>query len=500
MPDNTVDLAVRWSEAGSDIPAKTRASLQALDVSANETAGTIGDRLAKAFTDVERREPTYAVRRLRFAMDELTASALGMAGPFGRVIATVGMMQFGGAIAAVGGLALEFKSLLGFSDQLDKSLEKLNDRFAGLGGAGSASLAQARQIGEMEPEQPSWYMRLFARLGTLGTMSLSPLLHMRPEESDEGDLNQAIQEGFGAQQATFANAQQLNIDQFHRQHAAVLKRHGEQLRRDFLERVSREDPSQAIPDLLKRRAEFEKAGAQAGAEWAKAFLEAVAHAPGPIDRAPFKLGAATGPLGGGVSLPQLQTFNFGGLGEAILAAHAAQPFGFHPDETLRPRGGLFAGERVVGNEKGEQRSEQAAERNAERMATVIGREIGPVIALVAGIGGGGGGRAAVAGLGGILSATAGLRDAKGMALLGSTAPVLDLAGGLLSGLSSLFGGGHHEVKINAFSEQALQQMRETRGDPLTLALDIIAAIGANPRTMQQQLGRLSRAGVITRFP
>jgi hypothetical protein len=135
------------------------------------------------------------------------------------------------------------------------------------------------------------------------------------------------------------------------------------------------------------------------------------------------------------------------------------------------------------------------DRNDEKIAAAIGREIGPLISAFSG----GGIHGAVAGAGGIASTLASLNNPNtGKALLGTAAPWLSLAGGVLSGVSSLLGGSKPKVIITAFEEEAARQIKELRSDPATTSYIIIGP--ADMRQTQQQLARLGRMGVISRLP
>ncbi len=532
MDDTSVDIVVRWSEAGQNIPEKTAAGLRGIKAAAGEAAPAIGDRMSQAFARLEAREPTMVLRRARFAIEELTASAIGSTGPVGRLGASIAML--GGATATVAiagfaGIALEVKGLLEFNDKLDKQLQGLNTKFATLGGTMAVTLRQIETMRQTEVEQPGFLMRFAARVGTLGSSSLSPLGVLRPEESGQGDLNQAIQEGFAAQMATQANARvltdrQLDLQRRERNQQATgrLLHHitaggtPEALRalvgrRDdllklgaesanlwakaFLDTVREEDPQKQLRDLLAQHGVFERLGGNAFQEWRKGWIAASSAADMGVTQrhqmttAEIATASRTGPLG--QALPGLRTFDFRGPGEAFLAAHAAQPtfdtFGLHRPLTDRP----------FGDEKAERRIDQQEERNAGRIAMALGRELGPLIAAFSG----GGARGAIAGAGGIAGTLSSLSDPRtGNALLGTAAPYLSLASGVLSGVSQLFGGGGQKPKviITAFEEQAAQQIKELRGEPLTTQVIVIGAV--DMRMVQQKLGELNRLGVLTRIP
>jgi len=513
--DTNVDIAVRWTEAGQNIPAKVKTDLAGLKTAAGEAAPAIGDRMSQAFARLEAREPTMVLRRARLAMEELTVSAVGMTGPAGRLAASFAMLggaTLTGAIAGAAGLAIEFKDLLEFSGKLDKQLEALNTKFATLGGSMAVILRHSEELRQTEIEGPGFFMRMFARAG---------------EGPGAGDQAEAIEEGMAAQMATLANARNLTdrqVAETRRQrdqqaagrlihHIAaeptpkalqdlvarredILKLGDESAKlwvKAFLDTVRQQDPQQQLRSLMAQRGLFEKLGGDALNEWRKGWLAAsAAAAPGMTARAIVggaEFARQTKPTELGPALTPLSTFDFRGPGEALLAAQrpfTAPAFGatFHP-LTDRP----------FGSEKPGEAAERNAERNAEKMASVLGRELGPLIAAFSG----GGARGAVAGLGGITGTLASLNDPKGKALLGSAAPYLSLASGVLSGISSLFGGGQKpKVIITAFEEQAARQIKELRGEPLTTSIIVIGA--TDMRQTQQALNRLARLGIIPRLP
>lgn len=520
MSDTDVELAVRWTEAGQNIPDKTVAGLQKIKGAAGEAAPAIGDRMSQAFARLEAREPTMVLRRARMAIEEMAMSAVGATGPLGRLGATMALMGGPTTLGLVAGFAavgLEVKSLLEFNDKLDKQLVGLNTKFATLGGSISVALRQMEAMRQTDVEQPSWVIRLLARIG-------EPLPGM------ESDLGTAVETGFAAQMATQANTRALMDRQLDRQReernqqaTARLLHHitagptpqalqaligqrdnlihlgaesGKMWAKAFLDTVRQEDPQKQLRDLLAQHGTFERLGGEALQDWNKGWLAASAGAaPGLTPRTPLHLAPRSRQFQ--QELPQLQTFALGGgLGEAVLGAHAdlslnAPAFGrSHPIGTM-PR------HPIEGSERNEARIDQQNERNAERMATVIGREIGPIIALMAG----GGARGAVAGLAGISGTLASLNDPRtGKALLGAAAPELSLASGVLSGLTSLLGGGGQKPKfiIASYEAEALRQMKDVRGEPLTTQVIVVGAV--DMRQVQQALSRLNRIGIIPRLP
>lgn len=498
--DTNVDVAVRWSEAGQEIPAKTAAQLKGIGQAAAGAGVEIGDRLSTAFARMEARSPAMMMRRISMAVEELGASAIGAQGPWGRLLMAVGGLSNLGVVASVAAIGLEVKTLTEYAGELERTLVKVNTEFAGLGGAGSTQLRGIEALGTREPEQPGMFGRLVARLGTIGQLAFTA----HGDESDVGDQQAAIEEGMAAQQATFDTAGNLMMRQFHKRADDARHRHAEQQRtaavtgrHDELKRIGLEEPDRAIHDLLANRQRFQSLGAEAAAEWAKAFLDAVkASGIGPTLREGFQPGV----LGGGTRYgfqPRAGT-PIRGLDMPSFGA-----FGPEPDRKTfagiehGPAGLTFADiNRPSRHFDADPRAAQVAERNAERMGTVLARELGPLIVMMSG----GGARAAVGGLSAITGTMADLRDAKGAKLLGTAAGPLAIASGLLGGLTALLGGGGQKPKviITAFEEQAARQIKELRGEPLTTQIIVIGAV--DMRQTQQALSRLQRLGVITRLP
>lgn len=499
--DTNVDVAVRWSEAGQEIPAKTAAQLKGLGQAAAGAGVEIGDRLSTAFARLEARSPAMMMRRISMAVEELGASAIGAQGPWGRLLMAFGGLSNLGIVASVAAIGLEVKTLTEYAGELERTLVKVNTEFAGLGGAGSTQLRGIEALGTREPEQPGMFGRLIARLGTIGQLAFTA----HGDESDVGDQQAAIEEGMAAQQATFDTAGNLMMRQFHKRADDVRHRHAEQqrsaavtARHAELSRIGLEAPDRAIHDLLANRQRFQSLGAEAAAEWAKAFLDAVkASGLGPTLRAGFQPGF----LGGGTR------FAFSSSdGSPVRGLGETPTFGaFGPEADRKtfagidhgPAGLTFADiDRPSRRFDADPRAAQNAERNAERMGTVLARELGPLIVMMSG----GGARAAVGGLSAITGTMASLRDAKGAAVLGSATGPLSIASGLLGGLTALLGGGGQKPKviITAFEEQAARQIKELRGEPLTTQIIVIGAV--DMRQTQQALARLVRLGVITRLP
>src|SRR5258706_10493717 len=95
--DTSVELLLRWGEAGAEVPTRARASLAALQGVTDAGAVPAMDRLGKAFQMLEAREPTFLVRRAAFAVNALAAEAMGGTGPLGHLAASFARFGIGGA-------------------------------------------------------------------------------------------------------------------------------------------------------------------------------------------------------------------------------------------------------------------------------------------------------------------------------------------------------------------------------------------------------------------
>lgn len=156
-----------------------------------DAIGHFGDRFENAFERLEKREPTLLLRRVQLAMEEMGASAVGVEGPMGRLIASMALMAPGseigfGIVAGLGAVAGEIHSVLDFTNSLDSALERLNMKFAAtVKGAGdiltTGQLGEALSPGatkEQEqaaglPEQPGLFARFASRIQGIAQAAFS---------------------------------------------------------------------------------------------------------------------------------------------------------------------------------------------------------------------------------------------------------------------------------------------------------------------------------------
>lgn len=108
-------------------------------------------RISGALGRLERGEPTMALRATRRAIDEMAIAATGLHPVLGRVASTLAEFGIGGAVGlgAVAGFAaigLEIKTIIGFTDALDKKLLALNTTLAA--GTPAAKLLTAGGFGQ----------------------------------------------------------------------------------------------------------------------------------------------------------------------------------------------------------------------------------------------------------------------------------------------------------------------------------------------------------------
>lgn len=198
------------NETGAANAAKrVRQELLNLKDGATATSGTLTDRLGAAFQRLERREPLLVMRQIRGAVDELALSAVGAAGPFGRLAFSLASLGGGpillGAIGGFAALALEVKTLVGFTDALEKSLFKANQQLAQVvgGGASRAFAALAASQRAEEPERPNIFLRAFAAIGSRAGLG-------------EGDLAEALAVGQASKIATATQEAARFWELFHR--------------------------------------------------------------------------------------------------------------------------------------------------------------------------------------------------------------------------------------------------------------------------------------------
>jgi hypothetical protein len=491
MADTDLSIAVRWAESGADVPTRTTASLRTLHAAAGDASASIGDRLGTAFSRLEAREPTMVLRRSALAMEALGASAIGVEGPLGRLALTLPLL-FGpagllaiGVLAAAGGamkaLADHTAAFAAEMDKLGTAIERTQ-----LGGGARAGLATKvsdlrEQIGKLgEPgtwEKVAGGINAFFTGGIMGPATRALGLTTVFGQAAEGEgtargIEQArIRQLIDALEADFRESESR------RQHLligdATLGVQSAALmgRGTPLQLLNLKTQSELLKNAMSDLEPVTKArinsliGERAALERLAILTE---------QRATGLRNVATGPLGA----------QRGNAGLAVDSSIPSLDVGIMGSSAAANRPGespMAFAERTG-----------AADRSGEKIGKAAAREIGPLIALAAGIGRGSGGQAAVAGLAGL---TGELSNVKA---LSSVATPLGIASGVLSGLTSLFGGGNRmKVEIDAYSQQALEQERQLRSDPLTTQYIVV---GPTDRQTQYAQARLQRRDAVTRLP
>jgi len=394
-------------------------------IQGDEAVAGVG-RIDQALGRLERSEPTMALRSTRRAIDELAASASGLHPVFARVLATFAQFSIGGAVglgvvAGFAAIGLEVKSLISFSGELDKTLDKLNAKFASLGGAGASGFAQLAQIRDEEPSQPGPVGRLIARVGSF---------FEKPGEI--GDQQAAIEEGIGAQEATIANATTLMIHKIHHEHAALINAAGEAVRK------VREELSGI------------------NAEIQTFIMGSAARGMAPLNLA-------------GIHVPTLAELQWNETARQVNLAGTKQAVD-------------AIGINLLGVGRGQTSDIARQVPRADKEWERIGSAMLTGMTMIASARGGNVGAAALGALGETATAASGLKMFAGEAKwLGPAGFALSA----VSSLASLFGGGQKpKVIITAFEEEAARQIKELRSDPATTSYIIIGPADAR-RLMQQ---------------
>jgi hypothetical protein len=457
MPDNDVSLAIRWAEAGGDVPARATASMRALEAAANSAAPALSDRLGGAFASLERREPTMVMRRSALALEALSASAVGASGPLGRVGASFALL--GGpegiaALAAVAGAGEGLRLLTRDATETAEAVSKLTEKLGAVGPAATRALEQLRARGALTS---------LAGEGTLSRLAGQGLFSGFTGEGPMGLGTAAL--------AMLGGTPRQDIEAITRIQAAT----GEAGLRTAMGRAGTEDHARAMrehADAMKRHAEQIKQDAD---RRAKIWESSAASRFRPLtnDRlfmTPLELGGE--PHG-------ITTTDFSSGGSAIAQLQAAAGNRYDPGPP---------------------------DRQAAATGKSIAREIAPVlassIAFLGAIARGGGPEAALGGLGGIATAASAIKGISGGAAEGLG--IAGIALSTLSGLASVFGAGKpHIVTIGELQQRALDQLKDSVVIPAMQALVVVAPqTGDLLKTLNYQLGRVNRrdAGGLANWP
>lgn len=483
-------VKIQYQSVGDDQATQTakrvRQSLVDLHGTSEQTAGSLGDRLSKAFQSLEEREPTMAVRRLHLAIEDLAISATGATGPLGRIATTFASLGLGGAvgIATVAGFAaigFEIKKILDFSGDLEKSLTKGSQGFASMAGsAATAAFALGQTQERIEDlSHASTMERLIGMLnftagpGDLGVAMATGresalateenirILQMRGIRQTHEDMGGISDRERTAAQAIESAAQPLaRLALGAHASAAALINFNEQVALELLGFQKIDDATKTrIGHLIAETAAIERTNVQTAER-----LRVLINSGGVPGRGgtfgTFLLDNFGGPLpdlpGGTVTAdPTLAR-------EILFRISASQQTGLNFQDIGRADAGLSGGGRL----------------DVQRLITG-----GLGLAGAARSGNVGG---AIAGIGGIVSAVP-----------GAQLPGAIIAG--IGGLVSLFASGGAKVTIDDLSAKALEQLRNTIQLPTYLSQVITGANNPDAlRGTRYQQGRMQARDTVPR--
>lgn len=435
------------------------------------------NRVAKALQRLERNEPNLALRQTRVAMEELAAQATGLDPRLSRIASTLSMFGIGGAIgiAAVGGfaaIALEVKTLIGLSDELDKKLLKLNTSIAS---GPAATLFKAQAFG--------------ARAEELKSAGILEQLFTGFREGTGLDAIGAVMErGRESERATSLTGEALATRERSKQHEAILeagtRKENERLlaianatRALDETKMASSNAALALFDF-KAKGELLKIALSNLDEPTKKRIEHLTNERIALERANLLAAQRAESLS--------HVLTAGGAGQRGNAGLAAVQAAL-TDSPVNDIG-IMAGPQAA-NRPGRNPAVAGGKIN---LSALIGSSFNTLGQLAQGDVGG-----TIGGLGGIAGAFSGL---KGLSFLGPVGAVLGGLGGILG---ALFGGGKKiEVMIDGYSSKALTQQQQ-----LMLALtgfkglnvELLSA-GGDVRRIAYELGRQARTNGSTRIP
>jgi hypothetical protein len=208
-PPVKVDIVAGQNTA---IPELQRTGTEIAKVARGAEGGlTPLQKLSKALVISEGREGSAVLRAVRGEVTNLAATAVGASGPVGRLLGDLGMLGVGGAtgIAVVGGVAaigIEIKKLVSYADDLDSSLKRLN-----LSVASGPAAALFKINDELASAAEIPVKRNFLGRNRSFLAGLSP------------DIEAAETIGLETEQTTRRFGANLQLVQFHNQHAAALE-------------------------------------------------------------------------------------------------------------------------------------------------------------------------------------------------------------------------------------------------------------------------------------
>ena len=471
------------------------------------------NRVSKALQRLERQEPAMALRQMRGALEELTASATGLDPRLARLGSTLSMFGIGGpmGIAAVGGfaaIAFEVKKLVNAADELDKKLLALNTTIA-TGPAATLLKAQGfqRQAEELATPTGSFLGGLLGGRGMFGERGVS------------GDTTAAEDIGRASERATALTGALLAGREFDRGHARAIEANIQKLHQQALAietanlaldkaKLSTNASALALFDL-NAKGELLKISLSNLDDPTRRRIELLTRERLAIERANLEREEALRTVGQGprAEAPsgaldfftlQARTNMRLHLGTDVNRNIFGQPIEVPSEGTDLARVGVMGagGGRVGATGDRSSPSSPDTHRNIELA-------VGAALSVVNGLAGGGGTASAVGGLGSAATALSGLKGiSKGAAdILGPLGIGLSALSGLFSGLF----GGHKEVAvmIDGYSSKALTQFQQAMV-ALTgfkgVDINVLSTGGNDVDRVVYALGRQARTDGMTRIP
>ncbi len=524
---NTLSLQITANNTALASLAETKAAVIGLSTTAQIQIGGLQG-LGGAFQRFERREPAMAVRDLRFAMNELAASATGLSPGLARIISTFAQLGIGGAIgigavAGVAAIGVEIKGIIDYTNSLDRNLEAINAKFAAMvplaGGLSKLSALQG-VLGTEEsaadkgllPDQPGIFARFSARLDdvwesifgqdstiTVGAGGAHQHRLVVPR-ADGGDITQAFTAQTQAGLTQVGLMTQRQKDAVDAEHAALLLRetNAVEMSNIALERarLGTTATAAALDALAHRQDEVRlstqtltaehRAGILANDDEIRAIgrrheAEALALSQMGVTSATFPLYESIGErialaIGHGARVIMLNE----GRGPSTVPTGPdvfARTAAWAPPKDDAWRHGDIATFGATGDKIGA----AVARTLAANLPSLVG-------AVSRGDAGG-----TLSGLGG---AAVGLSNIKGLSALGPVGMVASSIGALFS----LFSGGGAKVTITGLEERALAQMKTLTGTPNSVQVYLVDPATGNVRQTQFAINHAGRMDVVTRLP
>ncbi len=530
MPD-TVDLAVRWHEAGADVPTRTAVHLRNLKHAADDAAPSVGERMAQAFQRLEAREPTMVLRRSAFALEALAASSVAAQGPLGRLAATLPLLGGAWGIVAVAAFAAVGAAIHAVEQEAKDFRE---GTLSPLGGQLQTALLGpaapfAERIAKLRLEQaelgrPGFWERAQVAIGGGGTAAL--VAERGVERARTGQLINVLEEAHAREQLVVQSKILLGVETdlakarlsggvvtnemtlklfdqetMAKEWAISLGAGDEPFKQRMLRLTDEARQVERNNLILQQHNEALKI---LGVHIPTAAEREAARIGGRVDLAPGMSVLAGPGLEGGGAPAGLDEFTRLArtrerlhLQGSVDAEGRFIPFDASQIGVLAPGGGISGI-----TPKGQDELRRQADRQLEatkRLPFEIGTVMaGHMTAVVAAAvrGQPGGVVSGIGGLaGGLMSAVGSLPSQAG-SLLGPVGAIVGASTAALGGLISLFSSGKPRVTITAFEEQALAEIRNLRADPLTTSL---AILGSDPRATLYALNRLQRRDAQPRF-